>query len=181
MKGTHISRSLRLVLVLAIASVVPLAGLRTNRAQEKKTDDPALERTRKQVRILDDVYKTAIVLITENYVDEASDLAAGAAFQKLFSAMKEKGHHEVRLLDATGEPYDPDNSPRDEFEKAAIKALKEGKPFYEQVVQKDGKRFLKVATPIPVVLKKCTLCHPAYEKAKQGEAIGALGYTIAVE
>jgi hypothetical protein len=38
-----------------------------------------------------------------------------------------------------------------------------------------------LATPIPVVLKKCTLCHPAYEKAKPGEPIGALGYTIAIE
>ena len=151
------------------------------RGQDKKSDDAALERTRKQVRILDDVYKTAIVLITENYVDEASDLAAGAAFQKLFAAMKEKGHHEVRLLDATGDPYDKDNLPRDDFEKAAIKALKEGKPFYEQVVTQSGKRYLKAATPIPVVLKKCTLCHPAYEKAKPGEAVGALGYTIAIE
>jgi hypothetical protein len=181
MVRTQVSGGLRLTTILLVMCLGAIAGLRTNRAQEKKTDDPALERTRKQVRILDDVYKTAIVLITDNYVTEASDLAAGAAFQKLFSAMKEKGHHEVRLLDATGEPYDADNTPRDDFEKAAIKALKEGKPFYEQIVQKDAKRFLKVATPIPVVLKKCTLCHPAYEKAKQGEPIGALGYTIAIE
>ena len=168
---------------LVAAAGLCLAGLVWSgiAAQEKKTDDPALERTRKQVRILDDVYKTAIVLITENYVDEASDLAAGAAFQKLFDAMKAKGHHEVRLLDATGDPYDPDNVPKDDFEKSAIKALKEGKQVHEQVVQKDGKRYLRMATPIPVVLKKCTLCHPAYEKAKPGEAIGALGYTIAIE
>ena len=150
-------------------------------SQDKKSNDAALERTRKQVRVLDDIYKTAIVLITENYVDEASDLAAGAAFQKLFAAMKEKGHHEVRLLDATGDPYDKDNLPRDDFEKAAIKAIKEGKGYYEQVVEQGGKRLLKAATPIPVVMKKCTLCHPAYEKAKPGEAIGALGYTIAIE
>jgi hypothetical protein len=157
------------------------AGWTLMAQEKKKADDPELERTRKQVRILDDIYKTAIVLITENYVDESSDLAAGAAFQKLFDAMKQKGYHEVRLLDATGDPYDPDNTPRDDFEKAAIKALKERKPNYEQIVHKDGKRFLKLATPIPVVLKKCTLCHPAYEKAKPGEPIGALGYTIAIE
>jgi len=162
--------------------VLVLCGL-TLWGQDKATkkDDPALERTRKQVQILDDVYKTAIVLITENYVDEKSDLAAGAAFQKLFQAMREKGHHDVRLLDATGEPYDPDNAPRDEFEKAAIKALKEGKAYYERITEKNGKRYLQAATPIPVVLKKCTLCHSAYEKAKAGEPIGALGYTIAIE
>jgi hypothetical protein len=131
--------------------------------------------------MLDDLYKTAIVLVTENYVDEASDLAAGSAFQKLFEAMRKKGHHDVRLLDATGQPFNEKNLPRDDFEKKAIAALKAGKPTYEQVTEKDGKRYLQIATPIPVVLQKCTICHPAYEKAKAGEPIGALGYTIAVE
>ena len=150
-------------------------------AGDSTSADPAIARTRKQVMMLDDLYKTAIVLITEHYVDESSDLAAGAAFQKLFEAMKAKGHHEVRLLDATGQPYDEKNAPRDEFEKKAIAALKGGKPTYEQVVEIDGQRYLKLATPIPVVMQKCTLCHPAYEKASKGQAIGALGYTIAVE
>lgn len=151
------------------------------RAQDKKADDAAVARTRKQVQMLDDLYKTAIVLITENYVDEASDLAAGAAFQKLFEVMRQKGYHDVRLLDATGQPYNEKNLPRDAFEKAAIAAIKSGKPNHEEIVNKDGKRYLKVATPIPVVMKKCTLCHPAYEKAAAGQAIGALGYTIQIE
>ena len=150
-------------------------------AQERTAEDAAIARTRKQVQMLDDLYKTAIVLVTENYVNEASDLAAGAAFQKLFEAMRKKGHHDVRLLDATGQPYNEKNLPRDDFEKAAVAALKSGKQTYEEVVNKDGKRFLRVATPIPVVMKKCTLCHPAYEKAPAGQPIGALGYTIRVE
>jgi len=95
--------------------------------------------------------------------------------------MKDKGYHEVRLLDATGEPFEAKNVAQDDFEKAAIKALKSGKPYYEQVVEKDGKRYLRAATPIPVVMKKCTLCHPNYEHAKAGEPIGALGYTLLVE
>lgn len=149
--------------------------------QEKKSDDAAVARTRKQVLMLDDLYKTAIVLVTQHYVDEASDLAAGSAFQKLFQAMRDKGHHDVRLLDATGQPYNEKNLPRDGFEKAAIAALKAGKPSYEEVVTTDGQRYLKMATPIPVVMTKCTLCHPAYEKAPAGQAIGALGYTIKIE
>jgi len=165
-------------LVAALSTACLLAGIT---AQDKPAEDPAVTRTRKQVLMLDDLYKTAIVLITENYVDEKSDLAAGAAFQKLFEGMRKKGHHDVRLLDATGEPYNDKNLPRDDFEKAAIAALKAGKPTYEQVVEKDGKRHLRLATPIPVVMKKCTLCHPAYEKAAPGQAIGALGYTIAIE
>jgi Na+/phosphate symporter len=36
----------------------------------------ALKRTRKQVKMLDDLYKTAVVLITKHYVTEDSDLPA---------------------------------------------------------------------------------------------------------
>ncbi len=176
---------IRLLIALALSIIAISAasmGLTTlTHAADKTADDAALARTRKQVQMLDDLYKTAIVLVTEHYVDESSDLAAGAAFQKLFDAMRKKGHHDVRLLDATGQPYDDDNAPRDDFEKAAIAALKAGKPTYEQVVTQNGKQFLKLATPIPVVMQKCTLCHPAYEKAPAGQAIGALGYTIAIE
>jgi hypothetical protein len=173
---------LRTSALMAVAgSMLGLGLLFSARGDDKDAADPAVARTRKQVMMLDDLYKTAIVLITEHYVDESSDLAAGAAFQKLFAAMKAKGHHEVRLLDATGQPYNEKNAPRDEFEKAAIAALKGGKPTYEQIVQTGGKRYLKLATPVPVVMKKCTLCHPAYEKAPAGQAIGALGYTIPVE
>lgn len=164
--------------------VAALAGSlvwNSSQAEDKTEEDPAIARTRKQVKVLDDLYKTVIVMITDNYVTEKSDLAAGAAFQHVFAAMKKAGHHEVRLLDATGEPYEEKNVAKDEFEKAAIAALKAGKPQYEQVVEKDGKRFLRVATPIPVVMKKCTLCHDNYNDAKPGEPIGALGYTVPIE
>jgi len=152
-----------------------------SRAEDKK-DDPALARTRKQVKMLDDLYKTAIVLITQEYVTEKSSLPAGEAFQKLFATMKKSGYHEVRLLDATGEPLNPDNAPKDEFEKKAIAALKGGKSGYEEVVEKDGKKYLRSATPIPVVLDKCIMCHDHYKAAKEKkQVIGSLGYTIPIE
>ena len=158
-----------------------LGLVESSKAQEKPAADPAVARARKQVQMLDDLYKTAIVLITEHYVKEDSDLAAGSAFQALFKAMKDKGYHEVRLLDATGEPYEEKNKPQDDFEKAAIKALKAGQANYEEIVTEDGAKYLRIATPIPVVMKKCTLCHDNYNAAKPGEAIGALGYKLKIE
>ena len=144
-------------------------------------DSAAVERTRKQVRMLDDLYKTAVVLITKHYVEEDSDLPAGTAAIALFDAMKEKGWHDVRLLDAAGEPIEDKNSPQDEFEKNAVAALKSGKGYYEQVVERDGQPYLRAATPIPVVLEKCTMCHENYKQAKPGEPIGALSYTLRIE
>ncbi len=146
-----------------------------SRSANSKDDGPEVARARREVKLLDDIYKTAIVLITKHYVEEDSDLAAGEAFKVLFQGMKEKGWHEVRLLDATGEPLNEENSPQDEFEKAAVRALLAGKPYYEEQAERDGKRYLRAATPLPVVLEKCTLCHSNYQGKK---VIGALGYTL---
>lgn len=144
-------------------------------------EDAALKRTRKTVRMLDDVYKSAMVLITTHYVNDKDDLGAGPAAIALFAAVKEKGWHEVRLLDVSGEPYNPENVAKDAFDKTAVKLLKEGKPYYDEEIQRDGKRVLRAATPIPVVLKKCIMCHDNYNDVKPGAAIGALSYTIPIE
>lgn len=163
-------------LVLA-ATIAGDRAARVTQAAEKSTsaESGELERARREVKLLDDIYKTAIVLITKHYVNESSDLPAGEAFKVLFQGMKDKGWHEVRLLDATGDPLNGDNAPQDAFEASAVKALLAGQAYYEEQVQKDDKSFLRAATPIPIVMEKCTLCHPNYKDQK---VIGALGYTL---
>ena len=149
---------------------------------DKPKPDRALERTRKQVKMLDDLYKTAVVLITTHYVEEDSDLPAGTAAIALFSAMKEKGWHDIRLVDASGEPIEEKNSPQDKFEKTAVAKLKAGESYYEEVVgRRRNNRTLRAATPIPVVLEKCIMCHENYKQAKEGEPIGILSYKLKIE
>ena len=169
------------ILLVLTCCVLPLLEGRSEAQDAKTTKDAALERTRKMVRMLDDIYKGGIVLITTHYVHEDSDLPAGKAFKMLFASAKEKGWHDVRLLDATGQPYNDENAPKDDFEKAAVKQLKDGKPYYEQVIRKDGKRYLRAVTPVPVVMKKCVMCHDNYEEVPAGKPIGALGYTVPIE
>lgn len=166
-------------LIVSVTIIACIRVVQSDAAGKRK--DPAVERTRKTVRMLDDVYKTAVVLITEHYVNDEDDLPAGSAAIALFDAIKKKGWHEVRLLDATGDPYEDKNVAKDGFEKGAIKKLKSGAAYYDEVVEKDGTRFLRAATPIPVVSKKCIMCHEHYADAKKGEAIGALSYTIPIE
>lgn len=158
-------------LVLSLVAILP--------GQTKK-QDPAVDRARKQTKMLDDLYKTAIVLITQHYV-EGDAPPAVIAGQLLWKEMKAKGHHEVKLIDATGNPNDADNSPADEFEKSAVKELVAGKASVDQVVEKDGKRYLRTATAVPVVMDKCVACHAHYKNVPKGQAIGALGYIVPVE
>lgn len=143
-------------------------------------DDAAVKRAKREALMLDDIYKNGIVLITKHYVNDKNDLAAGEAFKKLFEAAEKKGWHKVRLLDATDEPYNDENAPQDKFEKAAIKELLSGKPIYDQIVKEKGKRFLRRATAVPVVMKKCVMCHSHYADVAEGKPIGAISYTIPI-
>ena len=81
-------------------------------------------------------------------------------------------------LPISGDPIDADNKPKDDFERSAVKAMLAGQSGYEQVVEKEGKRYLRSATPVPVVMDKCIMCHANY---KGKTIIGALGYTVPVE
>lgn len=144
-------------------------------------DEAALERARNTVRMLDDVYKSTVVLITDRYVNDVDDYPAGSAAIELFDAISKKGWHKVRLIDASGQPYDDENTARDEFEKNGVKQLKLGKSYYEQTIERDGERYLRAMTPVPVVMEKCVMCHSHYADAKKGEPIGAIAYTVRIE
>lgn len=144
-------------------------------------DQAAVKRTRDKIQMLDNIYKQTIVLITDKYVHDEDDYPAGSAAVTLFANISESGSHKVRLIDATGEPYEPDNVARDAFEREAIKRLKAGAETHEQIVREDGKHQLRVVTPVPVVLKKCVMCHDHYADAKEGEPIGAISYTVPIE
>ena len=161
----------------AVIAISTNAGADNEPAKKK---DPAIERTRREVRMLDDIYKGGVVLITQHYVHDDEDLPAGTAFKKLFAIAKQKGWHEVRLIDATGEPYSDENVANDDFEKEGIKQLLAGKAYYDKVITKDKKRYLRAITTIPVVMDKCVMCHDNYKDVPKGQAIGALGYTVPI-
>ncbi len=143
--------------------------------------DLMLERTRREVRMLDDIYKGGIVTITDNFVTDKKEIPAGTAFKLLFESAEKKGWHRVRLLDATGSPYDDENVAEDEFEENAIKQLVAGETWVEKIETRDGVRHLRVATPIPVVFEKCIMCHDNYADAPAGGAIGALTYVLPID
>jgi len=147
---------------------------------DKQPNQAAVKRTRETVKMLDDIYKQAIVLITDKYVNDTDDFPAGSAAVELFKRVGKTGYHQVRLIDATGQPYEEANVAKTEFEKQGIKQLKAGKDFYEEVVLKDGKSYLQAMTPVPVVMNKCIMCHPHYEDAKKGEPIGAISYELPI-
>ena len=169
---TFLTRCCLIAVVLAASYSMTVA---------EEPSEAALNRARKTTQMLDTIYKNAVVLITDKYVHDEDDFAAGSAAVALFKNVSEGGSHHVRLLDVSGKPYDEKNVAKDDFEKAGVKALKSGKATFEKVVQIDGKPHLRTLTSVPVVMDKCIMCHSHYADAKKGEAIGAISYTLAIE
>jgi hypothetical protein len=174
------TRSQTLALVLSASAVVGLNAFYAFSADEP-AEDPAVARARREVKMLDDLYKTAVVLVTDAYVDDEGDLGAGSAFRALFDAMREKEWHDARLVDATGQPYEPTNAPREGFETEAIEQLLAGEMFVERVIEEDGQRYYLAATAIPVVMDKCIMCHAHYADVPAGQAIGAISYRVPIQ
>ncbi|MGH6936912.1 MAG: c-type heme family protein [Methylocella sp.] len=128
--------------------------------------------------MLDDLFKNVMVLIDSHYVKKPSDFPAATAAKALWAALKKDGWYDVRILGLTDVIGDPDDVPRDAFEQTAAKKLLAGEASYEAVVETGGKRYLRVATGIPVVSENCLMCHANF-KGNKGN-IGALAYTVPV-
>ena len=117
----------RIVAFVAVSATVLGGALvissLSNAAEKPAAEEPAgltLPQARREVRLLDDLYKSAIIYMNEVYVEDENSVAAGETARDLFAAMKEKGWHDARLVDATGEPVNDENRPADAFEKQAI-------------------------------------------------------------
>jgi Protein of unknown function (DUF3365) len=147
-------------------------------SQTKGDTDRALERTREQVKMLDDLYKNAVVSITKRYVSAQDGQPAIMVAQDIFGAMKKQGWHSAKLVDATGEPMSEANAPQTDFEKEAKKEINSGKAYFERVVGEGKDRRLLAATVVPVVMKRCADCHT---HKKVGEVLGFIRYDIPIK
>jgi Protein of unknown function (DUF3365) len=139
--------------------------------------DPALERARDHVKMLDDLYKTAVVSVTTRYVDKQNEQPAIKVAKDVFGAMGKRRWHSARLVDATGEPLSDLNAPRTDFEKDAARAVNAGQTYFERVVGEGKDRRLLAATVVPVVMQKCADCHT---HKKVGEVLGFIRYDVPV-
>ena len=153
-------------------------GAGTVPAGDKKgPDQAALERTRETVKMLDDLYKNAVVSITNTYIEGQASAPAAVVAKEVFAAMHKKGWHHARLVDASGKPKNKANLAKTEFEKKAVEQIKAGKAYYDEVAQVDGKDVLRAATIVPAVLKQCAVCHGK----KEGALLGAIVYEIPIK
>jgi hypothetical protein len=174
--------SRRVLAALAVAGLSAGAVLLVRGGPARAADKPApskeaVGRARETVRLLDDLYKGYVVNITETYVKAREVKPAATVTKKVFKQMAEKGHHDGRLIDASGEPVNRANLPRTDFEKRAVARMRAGESYYDEVGEKDGKPVLRAATRVPVVMKACIDCHPG---KKEGDLLGAIVFELPI-
>lgn len=164
------------VAAVAVWTVGP-AKIATAAQKEKGPDQAAINRTREQIKMLDDLYKTAVVGINDTYVGQQQDVPAAMVAAQVFAEMRKKGYHDARLVDVTGKPKHDDNVAKTPFEKAAVKEILAGKTYYEEIGEKDGKPVLRAATLVPAVNKTCAACH----RVKVGDKLGTIVYEVPIK
>jgi hypothetical protein len=157
----------------AIAAFVAFLASGGDLRADETAGDPALARARDQVKMLDSLYKSAVVSVTKRYDGPPAIKVA----MDVFKAMEEDGWHRAKLVDASGTPQNEANLPKTEFEKRAAVAMRAGKPYFEEVGGEGGTRKLYAATIVPAVVKKCATCHGV----KEGGLLGFIRYEIPVE
>ena len=129
--------------------------------------------------MLDDLYKTVVVLITEHYVkDQTMRYPAASASKALFAEMKKKGWHEVRLLGLTDKLFNPENKPSDAFEQAAAKSCLQGRRAMKRSSRKVESATCASQPGYLSSWSNVVMCHPTW-KGNKGN-IGSLSYTVPV-
>jgi hypothetical protein len=171
-----VSRKVLCVGSLATAAALlalALSGPRLRAGESESAGDPALQRAREQVKMIDELYKNAVVSITNKYNGPPAIKVA----KDVFAAMEKSGWHKAKLVDATGVPQNEANLPQTDFEKRAAKAIQAGKPYYEEVAGQGLDRTLYAATVVPAVTGKCATCHAV----NQGDLLGFIRYEMPVK
>lgn len=172
-KARWVKGGIGLMGAVALAMVWGVSAMQAGPVRPEPEDDPAVERARQQVQMLDALYKTAVVSITDKY--QRGQPAIMVA-KDVFEAMDKLGHHSARLVDATGIPMGENNNAETDFEKRAVQAMQNGETYLEEVVGEGPDRRLLAATIVPAVHARCASCHAVEE----GDLLGFIRYDIPV-
>lgn len=159
---------------LAAAALVAVLVSGTDLRADEAAKDPALARARDQVKMLDTLYKTAVVSVTKRYAEGPPAIKVA---MDVFGAMENDGWHKAKLVDASGTPQNDANLPQTDFEKRAAKVMQSGQAYFEELDGAGEKRTLRVATIVPAVAKRCASCHGV----KEGDLLGFIRYEIPVK
>jgi len=137
-------------------------------AQTANVDGQQLDAARQTTTGLLNSLVAAVVDLTLGTTEE------NVATQSLaVSLLVPEGHSAYSLIDGTGSPIDPLNSPKGQVEREAMARVLNG-----EVVEQIRGDSLRTFVPLPNALPNCALCHANYAEFEPGVIVGAISIEV---
>jgi len=156
--------------MIGAAMLILLAG--SARVRGKEPGKPvrlSAEEAGRTVRLLDDVYQSAVINTHKMYVRDPGTPSAVTWAKQVLRDVNGKGWPAARVFAASQRPLNPENDPADAFEEEAVKQFQRGQPVFERL---DGD-VLRYASSIRVVDRSCLTCHV---HNREGDLLGGISY-----
>lgn len=129
-----------------------------------------LSEARSRARLLHEMIHGSLQVVHRDFFDDDNPSSIpSASFEDVFAAMEESYQVKLKWLIVETDMLNVDHQPVDDFEHAAVKALRAGEPRYEEV-QQDRYRF---AGPIRLA-SQCLKCHVKNRTTTEDRTAGIL-------
>lgn len=140
----------------AICGIAACVAIADTKKQPTVYADAA--RARQAVRLMADFYRENLLLVHETYV-RANKPPAAAVIRDQFVDMTARGWPKAHWLSVNGNPLNPANRPKDEFERDASRAIRRGQELVERIetAAYGGRRYRAVASV--AFTGPCLKCH----------------------
>ncbi|MBL8813159.1 MAG: DUF3365 domain-containing protein [Planctomycetaceae bacterium] len=152
---------------------VSVTGTNQPGQEAGETSDSAaatLEIPRRQAEVLHSAMHSALRVVHDRYYKEDEGLTIpAAALEEVFQDVQNEHRVQFRWLVVEGQAMNVDHSAKTDFEKDAVKALKEGKPFLETTEDNMYRR----AGPITLT-NHCLKCHLPDRKSTKNRTAGLI-------
>ncbi len=161
--------------LMLLGSVVCLLRLRAEDVSEPAANDSlspptSLAEARMRARLLHETLHGSLQVIHRDFFDEDNPGAIPSeSLEDVFSALADSYRIELKWLIVETDVLNVDHQPEDDFEKAAVMALRHGETQYD-AVQGDRYRF---AGPIRLA-SQCLKCHVKHRLTTEDRTAGLL-------
>ncbi|TWU10457.1 c-type heme family protein [Allorhodopirellula heiligendammensis] len=163
---------MRLALIM-LCSAVLLMSLRADEVTDVVADDSISRPTtvaeaHGRARLLHELIHGTLQVVHRDYFDEDNPSAIpSGSLEDVFAELEETYQVKLKWLIVETDNLNVDHLPQDEFERAAVKALRADAPRYEEV-QEDRYRF---AGPIRLA-SQCLKCHVKHRLSTEDRTAG---------
>ncbi len=169
-----------LSLLLIVGSTASWLALHAQEATPAEVKSPAvadalppptsIAEASARARLLYESFHGTLQVVHRDFFDEdESRMIPSAALEDVFSEMSESFDVELKWLVVETDVVNVDHQPVDDFERAAVAALKDGQPRFEAV---EAERF-RFAAPIRLA-SQCLKCHIQKRTSTEARKAGLL-------